>query len=151
MILVGRHSDLTGERRWHIALSGLTGAIGFAFSAIPGLSPEIGLLALTVATMGVMASIATFWSLPSRLLSAATAAAGIAWINSVGSLAGYVSPTLIGRVRDETHSMSWPLLVLAASCLMAAVAVLAAASTPATHSANGKESALLKRAIAKFD
>jgi D-galactonate transporter len=130
MILVGRHSDLTGERRWHIALSGLTGAIGFALSAIPGLSPEIGLLMLTLATMGVMASIATFWSLPSRLLSAATAAAGIAWVNSVGSLAGCVSPTLIGRVRDETHSMSWPLLVLAASCLMAAVAVLAVSSTP---------------------
>lgn len=124
MLLVAHHSDLTGERRWHIAISGAVGAIGFAVSALPGLPAALGLMALSFATAGVMASIATFWSLPNRLISSTAVAAGIAWINSIGSLAGYVSPTLIGRIRDTTHSMTWPLFVLAGSCLISALAVL---------------------------
>jgi D-galactonate transporter len=155
MLLVGRHSDATGERRWHISVSGLMGAAGFAFSAIPGLSPEIGLLALSIATAGVMASIATFWSLPSRLLSAMAAATGIAWINSVGSLAGYVSPNLIGMVRDRTHSMTWPLLVLAGSCLVASLAVLAVSldsvSDPAADLPENEETTFVQPAVTEFD
>lgn len=123
MVLVGRHSDKTGERRWHVALSGLAGAIAFAVSAIPGISGVLGLAVLTVATAGVMGCIATFWSLPTSFLSAAAAAAGIAWINSVGNLAGYVSPFLVGKMRDATHSMLYPLLLLSASCLLAALLV----------------------------
>jgi MFS family permease len=120
MVLVGRHSDQTGERRWHVALSGFVGAIAFGLSAIPGIPGPAGLAALTVAAAGVMACIATFWSLPTSFLSAAAAAAGIAWINSIGNLAGYVSPFLVGRLRDATRSMAWPLLVLSGSCLLAA-------------------------------
>ncbi len=123
MVLVGRHSDRTGERRWHVAISGLTGAVAFAVSAIPGISGVAGLAALTVATAGVMGCIATFWSLPTGFLPAAAAAAGIAWINSVGNLAGYVSPFMVGRLRDATHSMLYPLLLLSASCLAAALLV----------------------------
>jgi MFS family permease len=124
MIVVGRHSDLTGERRWHIAISALVGAFAFALSAVPHISGSLGLLALTVATAGVMAAISTFWALPSGFLSSTAAAAGIALINSVGSLAGYVSPFLVGKVRDATHNMRYPLLVLAASCFMAGLAIL---------------------------
>jgi hypothetical protein len=125
MIAVGRHSDATGERCWHVSLSGLTAFIGFAFSAIPHMPPAFGLAALTVATAGVMASIGTFWSLPAALLRSMAAAAGIAWINSVGSLAGYLSPYWVGSIRDVTESMTWPLLLFAGSCLMSALVVLA--------------------------
>jgi MFS family permease len=123
MVLVGRHSDRTGERRWHVAVCGLIGAVAFAVSAIPGISGIFGLAALTMATAGVMGCIATFWSLPTGFLSSIAAAAGIAWINSVGNLAGYVSPFLVGRLRDATHSMFWPLLMLSLSCLVAALLV----------------------------
>lgn len=123
MWLVGRHSDKTGERRWHIAISGIAGGLAFAVSAIPGISGVAGLVALTFATAGVMGCVATFWTLPSTFLSASAAAAGIAWINSVGNLAGYVSPFVVGHLRDTTHSMFYPLAVLSTSCLAAALLV----------------------------
>lgn len=123
MVLVGRHSDRTGERRWHVSISGLIAALAFAVSAIPGIPAMFGLAALTVATAGVMGCLATFWSLPTSFLSAAAVAAGIALVNSVGNLAGYVSPYIIGHLRDATHSMFLPLLVLSASCLLAALLV----------------------------
>jgi MFS family permease len=123
MVLVGHHSDKTGERRWHIAIAGLCGAVAFAASAIPGIPGLVGLAALTIAAAGVNSSVATFWSLPTGFLSSTAAAAGIAWINSVGNLAGYVSPFLVGRIRDATHSMLYALLLLAACCLVAAAIV----------------------------
>src|SRR5450759_5281765 len=90
MLLVGRHSDATGERRWHIAIPATVGGAAFAASAIPGLPGGLNLAALTIATAGVLAATATFWSLPSDFLSGAAAAAGIAVINSVGNLSGYL-------------------------------------------------------------
>ena len=117
MVLIGHHSDVTGERCWHIALPGLACALAFAASAIPGISGVWGLTAITIANAGVLACVSTFWSLPTGFLSSTAAAAGIAWINSVGNLAGYVSPFLVGRIRDATHSMAPALLLLAASCL----------------------------------
>jgi nitrate/nitrite transporter NarK len=66
----------------------------------------------------------TFWALPTAILSGSAAAGGIAWINSVGNLAGYVSPFLIGEIRDATGSMTLALLVLSASCLMSGLVVL---------------------------
>ena len=123
MVINGHHSDKTGERRWHIAVPGLVGALAFALSAIPGISGVLGLLAITVATAGVMASLATFWTLPTAFLTSTAAAAGIAWINSVGNLAGYVSPMLVGKIRDATQSMAWPLILLSGCCFVAALIV----------------------------
>lgn len=124
MIVAGWHSDRMGERCGHVCISGIVAFGGFALSAIPHLPSGLGLAALSIATAGVMASITTFWSLPAALLRSTAAAAGIAWINSIGSLAGYVSPYWVGRVRDATNSMTWPLLLLAGSCLLASIAVL---------------------------
>jgi D-galactonate transporter len=117
MVLIGRHSDRTAERRWHVALPAVAGAAAFAVSAVPGIPPAAGLAALAVATIGIMASTVCFWALPTAILSGTAAAAGIAWINSIGNLAGYVSPFLVGKIRDATGSMSGALLVLAASLL----------------------------------
>ena len=124
MILFGRHSDVTGERKMHIALAGLVGAAAFAASAIPGISGAVGLTALTFATIGIMCAFSTFWALPTAVLSGAAASAGIAWINSIGNLAGYAGPYVIGTIRDATNSMTIALLVLAASALFASLATL---------------------------
>ena len=123
MVLAARHSDRTGERCWHIAVAGLTGGGAFAISAIPGISGALGLTALTAATAGIMITISLFWALPTAILSSTAAAAGIAWINSIGSLAGYFSPFIVGRIYDSTHSMTPALLMLAASSLAAAIIV----------------------------
>ena len=60
------------------------------------------------------------------ILSGAAAAAGLAWINSVGNLGGYVSPMVIGKIRDHSSNPMYPAVLVAASCLMAAGAVLVA-------------------------
>jgi nitrate/nitrite transporter NarK len=71
-----------------------------------------------------MCAFSTFWSLPTAVLSGAAASAGIAWINSIGNLAGYVGPYAIGTIRDTTNSMTVALLVLAASALLSSVITL---------------------------
>jgi len=121
MLLVGRHSDRTGERRWHTALPALVAGAAFATSAASGSSPLQSFVALTVATCGVMAAVSCFWSLPTAFLSGTAAAAGIAAINSIGNLAGYVSPFVVGHVRDASGSMSAALVVLAGSLIAAGI------------------------------
>lgn len=119
MVSVGHHSDLTGERRWHIGISGIIGAAAFAMCAVPGVGGMTGLFLLTLAAAGISAGYTTFWALPTSILAVSAAPAGIAWINSVGNLAGYVSPSVIGKIRDATHSMS-PVLLLLAGCAFVA-------------------------------
>lgn len=123
MVLVGHHSDKTGERRWHISLSALCGACGLALSAIPGIPGILGLAALTLAAAGIVTASSSFWSLPTSYLSGAAASAGIAWINSIGNLGGFVSPFLVGKIRDATHSTSIALFVLACGCGMSFILV----------------------------
>ena len=121
MLVIGHHSDVTGERRWHIALTGIIAAVAFAVAAIPGISASIGFFMLTIATAGLACAYSTFWSLPTAFLSGSAASAGIAWINSLGNLGGYVSPAVVGKLRDLTHSMTSALLLLAASALASAL------------------------------
>ncbi len=124
MYLSGRHSDRTGERRWHIAAPLLIGAAAFSFSAIPGLSGVVGLAALTFAACGILCANSVFWTLPSALLSGAAAAAGIAFINSVGNLGGGAGPYLVGYIRDHTHSMFAALLLLSFFALVSGLVAL---------------------------
>jgi nitrate/nitrite transporter NarK len=124
MIVVGLHSDKTGERRWHIALAGTVQAVAFGISAIPGIGGIAGFIALTFATIGIMCTLSLFWSLPTSILSGVAAAAGIAWINSVGNLAGFVGPAVVGFIRDATHSMTMALLVLSGASVVSALATL---------------------------
>jgi sugar phosphate permease len=132
MVLVGRHSDRTGERRWHIAIPAGVAAVFFVLSGLPALSGWAGVACLTVATAGVMAAASSFWVLPTAMLSGSAAAAGIAWINSVGNLSGYVSPYVLGAVRDATRDAAHPngnmllaLSLLAVSLLAAGLVTLA--------------------------
>ncbi|MEP6670856.1 MAG: MFS transporter [Chthoniobacter sp.] len=124
MIWCGHHSDVTGERRWHLTTALLVAAFFLLLSGIPGVPPVLGIAVLAFAVAGIMASISTFWSLPTAMLSGSAAAAGVAWINSVGNLGGFVSPYAVGWIRDHTSNPLYPALLVSASCLMAAAAVL---------------------------
>jgi D-galactonate transporter len=107
MVANGTHSDRTGERRWHIAVPAFVGAAGFVLA---GLNPGAALpamIGITAAAIGIMCAVSTFWSLPTAILSGTAAAAGIAWINSVGNLAGYVSPTVVGWIRQALHEPTY--------------------------------------------
>jgi nitrate/nitrite transporter NarK len=123
MVLIGHHSDKTGERRWHVSLTVLLAGVGLGAASIPGVTGVTGFAALTIAAAAVISASSTFWSLPTAYLSGAAASAGIAWINSVGNLGGFVSPFLVGAIRDLTHSTSLALFVVACGCFGSAILV----------------------------
>jgi sugar phosphate permease len=129
MVANGVHSDRTGERRWHVAVPCFAAAAAFAISAMPFAGGWYGILALSVATAGIMSALSCFWSLPSAMLTGTAAAAGIAVINSFGNIAGYVSPELVGRIRESAGERMELVLVMFSLCLLfAAVSTLAVAS-----------------------
>jgi sugar phosphate permease len=122
MVANGVHSDRSGERRWHIVGPCLAGAGAFMVCAMPSVSGWYGIVALCIATAGIMSALSCFWSLPSDMLSGTAAAAGIALVNSFGNIAGYVSPEMVGMIRDASgHRMGHVLQLFSASLLIAAV------------------------------
>ena len=123
MVLVSRHSDHTGERRWHVGISALVAAAAFVISGLPGVPPVWVMVALAVAITGVMSAAACFWALPTAILSGTAAAAGIALINSLGNLAGYASPEMVAWLKNR-YDMSMALNGIAAMLLLSAVAVI---------------------------
>jgi D-galactonate transporter len=126
MVLAARHSDRTGERIWHTACAGLAGTIGLIAATVYSDNTALALAALSLATAGILSTFPLFWSLPTALLGGTAAAAGIALINSVGNLAGFVSPYLVGAIKDATGSTTAGMLVLAASLVAGAVLTVAA-------------------------
>ncbi|MFD5388692.1 MFS transporter [Streptomyces sp. NPDC127074] len=124
MNLFGRSADKRRERRWHLVIPSLMGAVGFSLSAIWNGSTVLSLTALSIAAAGVLTCAPLFWSLPTAFLGGTAAAAGLAMINSVGNLAGFVSPYMIGALKDATGSASIPMHVLALSLVVGAAAVL---------------------------
>jgi len=121
MVLVGRHSDKTGERSYHIAACAAAGGLGLALSAIPGISGAFGLFALSIACAGVVSASSSFWSLPTLYLSGTAATAGIAMINSIGNLGGQAGPYIIGFINNKFHNMTIAMVTLAAFCLLSSV------------------------------
>jgi MFS transporter, ACS family, tartrate transporter len=113
MVLNGRHSDRSGERHWHVAASALLGAFGFLISAYSS-NLAFSLAGLALAFAGVKGMVGPFWALSTASLSGTAAAAGIAWINSVGNLGGFVGPTIVGFIKRETGG--YPVAVSALGC-----------------------------------
>lgn len=124
MIVVGRSSDRFKERRWHLAIPAIIGAIGLAISIIYSHNTTGALIAMTVAAMGILTCIPQFYTLPPAILSGAAAAMGLAIANSVGSVAGFVSPYLIGWVKDITGSTDIGVSVVAVALVIGACLVL---------------------------
>jgi len=123
MVLVGRRSDRTGERRWHIIVPAFLGCIGFILSVQLASNTVLAMASLTLATAGILATLPLFWSLPTALLGGTAAAAGIALINSFGNLAGFVSPYMIGWIKDMTKSTDNGMYMLAGAMLIGGLLV----------------------------
>jgi nitrate/nitrite transporter NarK len=123
MNLFGRSADKRRERRWHLIVPALMGAVGFVVAASYTRNTAVSLAFLSLAAAGVLTCAPLFWSLPTAFLSGTAAAAGIAAINSVGNLAGFVSPYLIGYLKDATGSTQVGMYVLAGALVVGAVAV----------------------------
>jgi MFS family permease len=126
MVLVGRNADRTGERRWHVAIPSAVGALGLALSAAFSGHVTLAMCALTLATAGTFVTAPLFWSLPTAYLRGVAAAAGIAFINSFGCLAGFASPYLIGWIKDATGSTNAGMYLIAAVTFAGAAIVILA-------------------------
>jgi D-galactonate transporter len=124
MVLTGRSADARRERRWHVAVPALLGGLGLVLSVWAGGDAVLAIAALSLATYGILTSLPLFWSLPTAFLGGAAAAAGIAFVNSFGNLAGFASPYLVGWTKDLTHSTATGMYLLAAFMALGAVLVL---------------------------
>jgi nitrate/nitrite transporter NarK len=124
MVLVGRHSDRTGERKLHVAACAITAAVGLLLAVAFRDNLWMLVLSFAICQMGQRSVMSVFWAIPPVFLTGTAAAAGIALINAVGNLGGFFGPSMMGWVRDLTGGYSGGLLVLAAALLVEAVLVV---------------------------
>jgi D-galactonate transporter len=106
MLVVGHSADKRRERRWHLAFVTTMGALGLLASTFFPHNVTLAMVALTFAAMGALSTLPMFWGLPTAILGGSAAAGGIALINSVGNLAGFVGPYALGFIKDLTHSVN---------------------------------------------
>lgn len=135
-ILYSRHSDVTGERTWHVVGACLFAAAGLVFAGNAATVVSV-MAALTIVNIGITSSKPPLWSMPTLFLSGPAAAAGIATINSIGNLGGFVGPAMIGWIKDLTGSFMGGLYFVAGLLVLSAVLtlVLAGAGRRATAAA----------------
>jgi MFS-type transporter involved in bile tolerance (Atg22 family) len=124
MVLLGARADQQRERRWHSAIPMIIGAVFLSLSAVAGTNTTIAIMCLTIAAAGILGSGALFWSLPTAFLGGVAAAAGIAAINSVGNLAGFVSPYVVGWLKDVTKSTEAGMFAVSTVLIVGALAIL---------------------------
>ena len=134
MLVWARHSDRSGERTWHVVGACLLASLGLVLAGFAG-SVLAVLLALTLVNIGISSAKPPLWSMPTMFLSGSAAAAGIAAINSIGNLGGFVGPAMIGWIKDLTGSFQGGLFFVAALLVLSAVLPLILARSQRTSNA----------------
>ncbi len=133
MVVTSRHSDRTGERRWHVAGGAVVAGAAFvATSFVQGLVPSLVLL--SIAMLGLASMFGPFWTLATSFVHGVGAAAGIALINSVGNIGGFVGPYGIGYLRDATGGFSAGLVAIGVVVALGGALVLAVPDDSARRS-----------------
>jgi MFS family permease len=120
MVVWGLHSDRTGERPLHTAAACFLNFAGLAVCIFTQ-DPLLMMIALILGQMGGSAIAPTFWSLPTAMLSGTAAAGGIALINAVGNLGGFLGPYMMGSIRDATGSFTIGLLSISVGSLVGGI------------------------------
>jgi len=123
MVFVSSSSDLRGERRYHVAVPAITAGIAFLLLGATN-SPFSSLVLLSLAAIGVESSLGPFWALPNQFLTGYSAAAGIALINSLGNLGGFVGPYVVGAITSRTGDLHWGLALAGIALFLSAMLVL---------------------------
>jgi ACS family tartrate transporter-like MFS transporter len=134
MVLWARHSDRSGERTWHVVVACLLASLGLVLAGFAG-SVLAVLLALTLVNIGISSAKPPLWSMPTMFLSGSAAAAGIATINSIGNLGGFVGPAMIGWIKDLTGSFQGGLFFVAGLLVLSAILTLVLARSQRTSDA----------------
>jgi len=143
MYFWSRHSDRTGERTWHVTITCTVAAIGLFFAGFAASLVAV-LLALVVVNCGVSSAKPPLWAMPTLFLSGSAAATGIATINSIGNLGGFVGPYAIGLIKQSTGSFEYGLYFVGALLLISAITTLVIAGTSARKSAAAIQAAEAK-------
>ncbi len=120
----GYSSDRRGERFWHVALAWLLAAAGCTVASLAG-NNLVALVGLTLAVAGIQSSISPYFAVPSTFLKGAAAAGGIALMNTMASLGGFVAPTLIGILREQSGNYASGMAMLAFELIVGAFIILA--------------------------
>jgi ACS family tartrate transporter-like MFS transporter len=134
MVLWARHSDRSGERTWHVVGACLLASLGLVLAGFAG-SVLAVLLALTLVNIGISSAKPPLWSMPTLFLSGSAAAAGIATINSIGNLGGFVGPAMIGWIKDLTGSFQGGLFFVAGLLVLSVILTLVLARSQRTSDA----------------
>jgi len=124
MLLFARSADKMRERRWHVVIPMLMGSTGLILSVLLSANHVLSFASLILACMGIVTAIPLFWSLPTAFLVGAGAAAGIAAINSIANLAGFLAPYLVGWLKQLTSSTDSGMYMLAAALVIGACIAL---------------------------
>ena len=124
MVIVGRHSDRTGERKLHVAACAITAALGLLMAVASQGHLWLLVLSFTLSQMAQRAVVGVFWAIPPMFLGGTGAAAGIALINATGNLGGFAGPAIMGALHDATGGYGGGLLVLSGALLIEASLVL---------------------------
>jgi ACS family tartrate transporter-like MFS transporter len=129
MILWGHFSDRVNERRWNLFAGCILAAAAMVFAGAM-VGTIVAVAAMCLATVGFYGSKGPFWSLPNTILSGTGAAAGLAFINSLGNLGGWFGPTIVGWIADKTGGFQGGLYALSGFCVLAAVVTVIGVATP---------------------
>ncbi|MET0847205.1 MAG: MFS transporter [Pseudomonas sp.] len=124
MLYAGRSGDRHRERRWHLIIPMVAGAIGLTLAAMMGGNVTLSILSLCLAASGILSATSMFWMLPTTLLGGVSAAAGIAAVNSFANLAGFCSPYLIGWITTLTGSSAIGMYLITGVLIAGATLVL---------------------------
>jgi sugar phosphate permease len=122
--LFAARSDRRRERRLHSAIPAVIGALGLLVAAQLDHHLAGTLLFMTIATVGIYTAYVVFWSIPTAYLTGTAAAGGIALINSIGLLGGFISPSLIGWLKEATGTLQGGLLAMAMVVLAGSVSIV---------------------------
>jgi MFS transporter, ACS family, tartrate transporter len=128
MVCWSAHSDRTGERTYHTAIPPIVGGIAIAGAGLVT-SPLFAFVLIVIATAGIYSFYGPFWTLPSLFLAEAAAAVGIAAINSVGNIGGFVGPTLLGALVKVTGTTGAGLVAIGACLVLCGLLTVAAHRT----------------------
>ncbi len=120
MVIWGWISDRMSERRWNLFGACVVATIGLVIAGATN-GTYWSLVGMSIAAAGLYGTKGMFWAMPPMLLTGSAAAAGLAWINSLGNLGGFFGPSMVGWVRDATGSFAGGLYALAACSLISAV------------------------------
>jgi ACS family tartrate transporter-like MFS transporter len=118
MILWARYVDQKGRRIVNLAIACLLGGAGLVAPIVSG-SLAFGLMGFSAALVGVTAARAIFWSIPTRFLTGVAAAGGLAFINSIGTVGGFVGPFMMGWLKEISGSYIVGLTAVAAIMIAA--------------------------------